>query len=452
MLEATMLDPIRLVIAALLGLAILLVLIIKFKVHAIISILVGAVSIGLIAGMPVSEIVRSVNDGIGNTLKGIALLVGLGSMFGAILEVSGGAQTLAVTMVRKFGDEKAAWALGITGLIVAMPVFFDAGLIILIPLAFSLAKRTKRSTLYYAIPLLAGLAVGHAFIPPTPGPILVANMLGVDLGWVILVGILCGAVAMVVAGPVWGTYCGKKFMIPVPEHVANQEDIDESKLPSFGMIVGIILIPLVLIILKSVFGVLLPAGHVINTICSFLGEPFVALLIATIAAMFLLGTRRGYSMAELEKVMTKSLEPTGLILLVTACGGVLRYVLQYSGLGDIIGSAVSGMNMPIVILAFLVAALIRISVGSATVAMTMAAGIISAIPGIGELSPLYLACVTAAVAGGATVCSHFNDSGFWLVKSLLGLDEKTTLKTWTIMETLVGGVGFLAALVISFFA
>lgn len=178
MLEATMLDPIRLVIAALLGLAILLVLIIKFKVHAIISILVGAVSIGLIAGMPVSEIVRSVNDGIGNTLKGIALLVGLGSMFGAILEVSGGAQTLAVTMVRKFGDEKAAWALGITGLIVAMPVFFDAGLIILIPLAFSLAKRTKRSTLYYAIPLLAGLAVGHAFIPPTPGPILVANMLG----------------------------------------------------------------------------------------------------------------------------------------------------------------------------------------------------------------------------------------------------------------------------------
>ena len=163
-------DAARLVFAAVAGLILLLILIIKFKVHAMISILVGAVGIGLMAGMPLSDIVGSVNEGIGNTLKGIALLVGLGSMFGAILEESGGAQTLAVTMVRKFGDEKAAWALGITGLVVAMPVFFDAGLIILIPLAFSLAKRTKRSVLYYVIPLLAGLAVGHAFIPPTPAP------------------------------------------------------------------------------------------------------------------------------------------------------------------------------------------------------------------------------------------------------------------------------------------
>ena len=339
-------DAARLVFAAVAGLILLLVLIIKFKVHAMISILIGAVAIGLMAGMPLSDIIGSVNEGIGNTLKGIALLVGLGSMFGAILEESGGAQTLAVTMVRKFGDEKAAWALGITGLVVAMPVFFDAGLIILIPLAFSLAKRTKRSVLYYVIPLLAGLAVGHAFIPPTPGPVLVA----------------------------------------------------------------------------------------------------------TIAAMYLLGTRHGYTNAQLEKIMTKSLEPTGMILLVTACGGVLRYMLQNSGLGDVIGNAVANASLPLVLVAFIVAALVRISVGSATVAMTMAAGIISAMPGLSALSPLYLACVTAAIAGGSTVCSHFNDSGFWLVKSLVGMDEKTTLKTWTIMETLVGGVGFLVALVISFFA
>ena len=211
------LNPTRLVIAAIIGLVILLVLIIKFKIQAMISILIGAIAIGLIAGMPVEDIVTAVNDGIGNTLKGIALLVGLGSMFGAILEISGGAQTLAVTMVKWFGDKKAAWALGITGLVIAMPVFFDAGLIILIPLAFSLAKRTKRSSLFYAIPLLAGLAVGHAFIPPTPGPILVATMLNVELGWVILVGICCGTLAMIVAGPVWGSVCGKKFYVPVPE-------------------------------------------------------------------------------------------------------------------------------------------------------------------------------------------------------------------------------------------
>ncbi len=449
--ETATLDPTRLVLAAIIGLAILLVLIIKFKVQAMVAILVGAIAIGLIAGMPFNDIVTAVNDGIGNTLKGIALLVGLGSMFGAILEASGGAQTLAVTMVRRFGDKKAAWALGITGLVIAMPVFFDAGLIILIPLAFSLAKRTKRSSLFYAIPLLAGLAVGHAFIPPTPGPVLVATMLNVELGWVILVGIFCGIFAMIVAGPVWGAICGNKFMVPVPEHVAEQEDIDESKLPNFWTIVGIIMIPLVLIILDSISGVV-PALSGVAPIFAFLGEPFVALLIATIAAMLILGVKHGYSMKELEKIMTKSLEPTGLILLVTACGGVLRYVLQYSGLGEVIGNAVASASLPIVVVAFVVAALVRICVGSATVAMTMAAGIVAALPGIAELSPLYLACVTAAVAGGATVCSHFNDSGFWLVKSLVGMDEKTTLKTWTIMETLVGGTGFIVALIISFFA
>ena len=394
-------DAARLVFAAVAGLILLLVLIIKFKVHAMISILIGAVGIGLMAGMPLSDIIGSVNEGIGNTLKGIALLVGLGSMFGAILEESGGAQTLAVTMVRKFGDEKAAWALGITGLVVAMPVFFDAGLIILIPLAFSLAKRTKRSVLYYVIPLLAGLAVGHAFIPPTPGPVLLATSL------------LCILL-----------FCGIFAMIPSSAATWLNAQLERS-CPS----------------LWSPPASSTPAGHCLPR-----------LLLATIAAMYLLGTRHGYTNAQLEKIMTKSLEPTGMILLVTACGGVLRYMLQNSGLGDVIGNAVANASLPLVLVAFIVAALVRISVGSSTVAMTMAAGIISAMPGLSALSPLYLACVTAAIAGGSTVCSHFNDSGFWLVKSLVGMDEKTTLKTWTIMETLVGGVGFLVALVISFFA
>lgn len=447
----TPLDPTRLVIAAVAGLILLLVLIIRYRMQAMIAILVGAVAIGLAAGMPFELIIKSVNDGMGNTLEGIALLVGLGSMFGAILEISGGAQTLAVTMVDRFGDRKAAWALGITGLVIAMPVFFDAGLIILIPLAFSLAKRTSRSSLYYAIPLLAGLAVGHAFIPPTPGPVLVATMLGVDLGWVIIVGLICGTFAMIVAGPVWGAYCGKRYFIPVPEHVASQPDIDTKKLPSFTTVVLIILIPLVLIILKSVAGVV-EAMAPMRSVINFLGEPFVALTIATLVAMALLGYRNGYSSKELERVMTKSLEPVGLILLVTACGGVLRYILQYSGLGEIIGGAVASASLPIVVVAFVVAALVRISVGSATVAMTMAAGIIAAMPEIAALSPLHLACVTASIAGGATVCSHFNDSGFWLVKTLVGMDEKTTLRTWTIMETLVGATGFVVALVISIFA
>lgn len=444
-------NPGRLIVAALIGLAVLLFLIIYCKLQPILSILCSAVLIGLIAGMPLTGIVDSINSGIGNTLKGIALLVGLGSMFGAILEISGGAQRIAITLVNKFGDNKAAWALGITGLVIAMPVFFDAGLIILIPLAFSLSKKTKRSTLYYAIPLLAGLAVGHAFIPPTPGPILVANMLGVELGWVIIVGICAGAVAMICAGPLFGRYIGTKIFADLPDNWKMEEQTDESKLPSFGTVVGVIFIPLFLIILNTISGAV-DAMAPVRPIFAFLGEPFVALTIATIAAMIILGVKHGYKKEELEKIMTKSLEPTGMILLVTASGGVLRYILQDSGLGEIIGNAVAGSALPLVIVAFLVAALVRMSVGSATVAMTMAAGIISAMPEISSLSPLYLACVTAAVAGGATVMSHFNDSGFWLVKSLLQIDEKTTLKSWTIMETIVGSSGFLVALLISIFA
>lgn len=441
----------QLITAALVGLAILLILIIGVKLHAMLSILISACVIGVIAGMDVQTIIDSVGEGIGSTLKSIALLVGLGSMFGAVLEISGGAQRIASTLVKSFGEKKAAWALGITGLVIAMPVFFDAGLIILIPLALALAKNTKRSALYYVIPLLAGLAVGHAFIPPTPGPILVASLLGVDLSYVIVVGLICGTVAMILAGPVFGSFIGNKINVPIPTNIAEMPEYDESKLPSFVTVVGVIFIPLILIIAKTIANVIIPDSSIMP-ILTFLGEPFVALSIATIVAMIVLGIKNGYSREELEKVMTKSLEPTGMILLVTACGGVLKYMLQSSGLGEVIGNLVSSGGLPMVVVAFIIAVLVRISVGSATVAMTMAAGIVAAIPGVSELSPLYLACCTAAVAGGSTVCSHFNDSGFWLVKSLLQIDEKTTLKSWTIMETIVGGSGFVVALIISFFA
>ena len=324
-----------------------------------------------------------------------------------------------------------------------MPVFFDAGLIILIPLAFSLAKRTKRSVLYYVIPLLAGLAVGHAFIPPTPGPVLVATMLGVDLGWVILVGIFCGIFAMIAAGPIWGSICGKKYMVEVPEHVAQQADIDESKLPKFGTIVGIIMIPLLLIIANSVAKVV-PALAGIQPVLAFLGEPswrccWLPSLLCTCWAPAT-ATLRPAGKDHDQVSGAHRYDPAGHCLRRRAA----LYAAELRS-GRCHRQRVANASLPLVLVAFIVAALVRISVGSATVAMTMAAGIISAMPGLSALSPLYLACVTAAIAGGSTVCSHFNDSGFWLVKSLVGMDEKTTLKTWTIMETLVGGVGFLVA-------
>ena len=266
-------DPGRLVLAALCGIAILLFLIIKVKFQALIAILISAIAIGLIAGMPVGMITDTVTKGMGETLKGIALLVGLGSMFGAILEISGGAERVAVTMMNRFGEKKAPWALGITGMVTAIPVFFDAGLIILIPLAFSLAKRAKKSILYFVIPLLAGLAVGHAFIPPTPGPILVANILGVDLGIVIGLGLICGVFAMIAAGPIFGSFCGAHFDIPVPAQYMETKEFDEDKLPSFASVVLIILVPLFLILINSALG-LVPAGSSLDAlkpIFAFLG-------------------------------------------------------------------------------------------------------------------------------------------------------------------------------------
>lgn len=450
-MESFVASPPRLISAAIIGIIVLLILIIRFRLQPLVAILLSAVSIGVIAGMPLTMITATVHKGMGKTLEGIALLVGLGSMFGAILEISGGAERIALTMITRFGDKKATWAMGFTGLIVAIPVFFDAGLIILIPLAFSVARRAKKSTLLYGIPLLAGLAVGHAFIPPTPGPVIVGSILGVDLGLVIGMGLVVGTVAMIVAGPVFGSFVGSRIIVhPPASSMGESISIDESKLPSFSTVIAIIMVPLVLILLATSSKVI-PALSGVAPVFAFLGTPFIALIIAVLLAMFLLGIKHGYSMSDLEKVMTKSLEPTGMILLVTAGGGVLRYILEDSGLGDIIGNAVAGSPMPMVVVAFVIAAAVRISVGSATVAMIMAAGIVASMPEIANFSQLYLATVVMAIAGGATVMSHVNDSGFWLVKSLFGLDEKTTLKTWTMMETIVGTTGFLVALLISFF-
>jgi GntP family gluconate:H+ symporter/Gnt-I system low-affinity gluconate transporter len=444
-------DPARLIISAVVGIAILLVLIIRFKLQALIAILISAVVIGVGAGMDNSMIVNTVNKGMGETLKGIALLVGIGSMFGSILEISGGAQRIANTLIDKFGEKRAGWALGITGIVISTPVFFDAGLLILIPLVFSIARKTGKSTMCYAIPLLAGLAVGHTLIPPTPGPVLVAHLLGVDLGMVIALGLVLGFFSMITAGILWGNYCGKKFNVPVPSAYLETPDTGGDKMPGFATVVAIILLPLFLIMLNTVSAVI-PAMKPVRPVLAFLGTPFVALTIATLCAMIILGAKHGYSRKELEKVMSASLAPTGMIMLVTAGGGVLRYILQDSGLGEIIGKAVAGSPLPLVLVSFIVAGLVRISVGSATVAMTMAAGIMSSMPELAGLSQLHLAAMTAAIAGGATIMSHVNDSGFWLVKSLMGIDEKTTLKTWTVMETLVGCTAAAGALLVSFFA
>ena len=444
-------EPTRLLLAAAVGIMLLLLLIIKFKIHPVLSLLISALFIGLGAGMPVPTLVSTVEKGAGETLQGIILLIGLGSLFGGILEMSGGAQCVARTLVNRFGEKKSGIALGITGLVVGTTVYFEAGVVILIPLAFGLARRTKKSTLYYVIPLLAGLSAGFAFIPPSAGSVLVANMLNVDLGVMIAVGVPVGILSLLFAGIMWSKFIGRRIETGFPSNIQEVREEEETNLPAFSTVLGIILVPLVLILCSTISDYI-PGIDGIRPVLEFIVTPFVALIFAVLAAMYFLGKKQGYNGEQLKKIMDRSLRPTGQILLVITGGGIIRWVLQDCGMGEIIGPVLEKSGLPLVLVAFLIAALIRVSVGAAVVAMTMAAGIMISMPGVAELSPVYLAAMVCAINGGATVFSHVNDSGFWLVNSLLEIDEKTTLKSWTMMETIIGFTGLICAIVISLFA
>lgn len=445
-----MADPTRLMVAAAVGIIVLLVLIIRFKLHPVLSMMVSAIIIGIGAGMPLSMISDTVEKGVGKTLQSIALLIGLGSMFGGILEESGGAQKIARTLIDVFGEKKAGWALGLTGLVIGTTVFFEAGVVVLIPLVFSIAKQTNKSTLYYAIPLLSGLASGYAFVPPSAGSVLVANALNVNLGTLILVGIPTALICMLISGVVWGGYIGNKVFTKLPGNVDEIKDNNEN-LPSFSLVLGVILIPLILILISTLSKYMnIPAN--IQEILGFIGKPFIALTIATLASMYFLGIRRGMSKAQLKTVLDHSLKPVGMILLVIASGGVIRWMLQDSGLGNVIGPALENSGLPLILVAFLIALLVRASVGSSIVAMTMASGIMATMPAVMATSMLYRAAMCLAICGGATALSHVNDAGFWLVGSFLEIDEKTTLKSWTVMETLIGVTALVVSLIISLFA
>lgn len=443
-------DPVRLIAAAVVGIAVLLILIIRFKLHPIISMMLSAVIIGVGAGMPLSMISETVEKGVGKTLQGIALLVGLGSMFGGILEASGGAQKIAETLIDKFGQKKAGWALGITGLVIGTTVFFEAGVVVLIPLVFSVVRTTKKSTLYYAIPLLAGLASGYAFVPPSAGSVLTANALDVNLGMMIMVGVPTAIISMLIAGIIWGGFIGNKIFAALPED-GNENVHSEKELPPFGLVLSVVLIPLVLILLGTISKYVAILQSVADII-GFIGKPFFALTIATLAAMYFLGIRRGFTGAQIKAIFDKSLKPTGMILLVIASGGVIRWMLQDSGLGNIIGPILESSSMPLILIAFLIALLVRASVGSSIVAMTMASGIMASMPAVMETSMLYRAAMCCAICGGATALSHVNDAGFWLVGTFLHIDEKTTLKSWTVMETLIGISALIVSMIISIVA
>ncbi len=438
--------------SVLLGVIVLLILILRFKIQAFIALLIASILVGVLSGMAPLTIIKTMQEGMGSTLGFVAMVVGLGAIFGAILEHSGGAESLATYLLAKFGEKRSSWALMLTGFIVAIPVFFDVAFIILVPMIYALQRKTGKSLLLYGIPLLAGLAITHSFIPPTPGPVAVADILKADLGWVIFFGFLAGIPTAIICGPVFGRYIAKRIHISAPQ--LDGDIVALKKTPPVGIIISIITIPIFLIVLNTVmnspfFG----ANSIPKNILEWLGmigHPFSALIIANLLAWYLLGIRRGFSKEQLLNISTQSMAPAGIIILLTGAGGVFKQMLVNTGTGEMLANYFANEGVSILLFAFLSAAIIRILQGSATVAMITAAGLTA--PLLAEsVSDPQKALLVIVVASGASIMSHVNDSGFWLVGKYLGLSEKQTFKSWTVMTTLLAITGFICASILSLF-
>ena len=446
----------ELVLITVLSVAFLLVMVLRLKIHAFISLILVSVLVGLFTGMDFEQVLISVQEGMAGVMGYIAIVVGIGAIFGEILQDTGGVESLAKSMLKKFGEKKTSWALMTSGFLIAIPVFFEVGFIILVPMAFALARKTGKSVLFYAIPMMAGLAVTHAFIPPTPGPIAVAQIIDVPLGWIIIFGFIIGFPTAIVAGIWFGKYIAKKVYIPPPEIDPDLKDItgdDKKDLPSYQWVIFLIALPLLLILIRT----LIELGYSEEWFgksfgldaLMFLGHPFMALMLATLLAGYMMGIRRGYSSQQIMRVANAALSPAGLIILVTGAGGVFKQVLVDSGVGESLASMLTTYQISPVILAYIISIVVRVTQESATVAMITAAGMIAPVVEVLGFSDMDKSLIVIAIAAGSTMLSHVNDSGFWLVGKYLNMTEKQTLRTWTVMEPIISAFSFIIVMILA---
>jgi gluconate:H+ symporter, GntP family len=443
--------------------ALLLALIMVLRLHAFVALILVSLLTAVAAGIPVADVVPTLLTGFGTTLASVALLVGLGAMIGKLLEVTGGAQVLADTLVGRFGEKRAPFALGVASLLFGFPIFFDAGFVVFLPIIFSVARRFGGSVLLYALPSAGAFAVMHAFVPPHPGPVGASGILGADIGLVLVVGLLIGLPTWFIASYLFGQWVGRRIDVPVPDVLTDDDGGSgggtatrterRTAPPRFSTVLLLLLLPLVLILLNTGLNTLAIAGVVDGDTATvgalrLLGQTPVALLITVLVAMYVLSRER-FSRAETESIVNSALGPVCAIILITGAGGAFGGVLRTSGIGDALAESLSAIGLPVIVAAFLVATALRVAQGSATVALTTTAGLIAPVVAAEGLSRIDVALVVIAIAAGSTVLSHVNDSGFWLVGRFLEMDVKTTLRTWTVMETLIGLIGFALALVTS---
>lgn len=425
----------------------LIVLIARFKLHPFVALILVSLAMGAAAGMPPATAVKAFQDGVGSVLGFIAVVVGLGTMLGKLMAESGAATRIATTLIGLFGERRVHWAMMFVAFIVGIPVFFQVGFVLLIPLVFTIARRTGMSLVKIGIPLVAGLSVVHGMLPPHPAAMLAVGAYNADVGLTILYGIIVGLPTAALAGPIFATWVAPRITLPADNPLADQlggESTQET--PGFGISIFTVLVPVILILLATTAD-LLPDASSARSALHFVGQPIVALLLALLFSFWSLSRARHFTKEELLKFCNDCLAPTATILLVIGAGGGFNAVLVQSGVGRAIAAIAVGSHTSPLILAWIVAALIRVATGSATVAMTTAAGIVApiAIATPGTNAEL----LVLATGAGALVLSHVNDAGFWLVKEFFNMTVPQTLKTWTVAETIIGVAGLVFTLLFS---
>ncbi|WP_144793537.1 GntP family permease [Corynebacterium singulare] len=438
------------------AIAIILIMVIWWKVHAFVTLTIVSALTALAAGIPLDGVVPTMTSGFGSTLGSVALLVGLGAMIGRLVETSGGAKSLADALVRLFGEDKAPLALGVASLIMGFPIFFDAGLMVMLPVIFAVARRLDGPVLAYGIPAAGAFSVMHVFLPPHPGPVAASEFYGADLGLILIIGLIVALPTWYLSSYRFGLRLGGKYPYRIDEAITGSlvSDVELPQNPaSPKAVISLLIVPMVLIFGNTGLNTLGTAG-IIDPGATwakffiFLGQTPIALLITAIAAMMVLGLRRGEDKNAIEKTMESSLGPICSVVLITGAGGMFGGVLRTSGIGDALADSMSGLGIPVILACYLIAVALRLAQGSATVALTTAAALMVPAVETGGFTEIQLVLITLATAAGSVFASHVNDSGFWLVGRLMGMDVATTLRTWTINQALISFIGFVFVLLI----
>lgn len=432
-----------LLVWAVVAIAVIVVLITVGKVHPFISLITGTAVLGLTTGLDMSKVVEAFTKGVGDTLGNVGILVALGAILGKLLADSGGAQRIVDTMIGRIGNRAVPWMMALVAALLGIPMFFEVGLVLLMPVIFLVSRRVGGSILKVGIPAMAGLSVLHGLIPPHPGPLLAISALHADLGKTLMFGLLVAIPTVIIAGPVYGLYISRHVQPQPPQRLMDQftSQPKVTSPPSFPVALGTVLLPVALMLFKTVIDLTVDdedAG--VRTVADFIGDPMSAMFLAVVVAMFTFGYLRGFGRQQMNSAVGDAFLPVATVIMVIGGGGGFKEMLVETGIGDAIGKATQHADMSPILLAWLVAVAIRLATGSATVATVTASGIMA--PLMGQLHDVNAPLVALAVGSGSLFFSHVNDAGFWLVKEYLGMSVGETIKTWSVMETIISVVSF----------